>query len=812
MGKIRKPKYTSIMSIVDNNDLEIIKRIVTGIYLAFGSYFVCVFYANNVNIWCAVLSAISMIVSVVLCTKKFSAKTHGIFMALCMFFLTAIFSAVSHDNSEIIGTFLSISIVISLYQMFSLNVFLIIATSLYALLSAIIPDSIIHDNYESITELIVDEAIIIIANIVLMVLIKWNRQMIVKLNQKTQEAEMAAINKSEFLANMSHEIRNPLNGIVGMNELVLRESRQPHIKEYAMYIKNSSMTMLTIINDILDFSKIEQGKLSIREGGYKLSALIQEIERDMQKYIMEKNLALKIYIAPTIHDNLYGDQVRIKQIITNLLTNAVKYTEKGQVRLYITGSTADGKETLTMEVSDTGIGISKENLEKIFASFERVDSQSTRGIDGFGLGLAITKKLLDTMGGTIKVTSAEGEGSTFTVTLSQGITDETLVGDYHQRFNEQMNKELEYQETFHADGAKILVVDDNIVNLKIIEGFAKHLNVKADTVTSAKEAIGLIKKHHYHMLFIDHLMPEMDGLQMLRSVKSMDDGIYAGIPAIVITANAISDAKEMYIAAGFNGYLSKPVDSKQFEDMLHKYIPEKFIREMKDGVEQEKTAKGNTARLVTRIVSDEPLDIHIKNLDTNVGLNYLNGDQTGYVELLQTFISDSNARLSDIHRSFAAGNLENYIMSVHALKSATASIGAMKLSSMAAEIEASNALNNSPHLAMMAEYGRLSADLKNWFANKDTSGKMTATAASSLTDIYKLLEHMKTAIYAYRHKEATGYLKQLFVAENPQVKETMGAKYSGALDRIYRCLSNYDMDSAYEEAAKLEKDLRRMGN
>ena len=403
------------------------------------------------------------------------------------------------------------------------------------------------------------------------------------MKQKAEEAETAANSKSAFLANISHEIRTPVKAILGKNELVLRESRQPHIKEYAMYIKNSGKSLLTIISDILDLSKIESGKVYLVNENYSLSSLVEDVERSIQKRIMEKGLELKIYVEPELHENLKGDEVRIKQIIMNLLTNAVKYTEKGEVRLYITGTVVDNKQDLTIEVSDTGIGMRSEDMDKLFTNFERLDLKRNRSVEGTGLGLPITMNLLVAMGGDITVSSVYGEGSTFTATVGQEIVNEEQIGDYRKKYKEKLHHEVRYQESFHAEDARILVVDDNEVNLKIVVGLAKNTKLQIDTALSAAEGLKLIRQHSYQLLLIDHMMPEMDGIEMLQHVKTMDGGIYKDIPAVAITANALSGAKQTYLDAGFCGYLSKPIDPERFEQIIKDNLPQEYVTECGDG-------------------------------------------------------------------------------------------------------------------------------------------------------------------------------------------------------------------------------------
>lgn len=659
-----------------------------------------------------------------------------------------------------------------------------------------------------------DLLIILIGSLMLLVVIAWNKQLQVRLKQKAEEAETAANSKSAFLANISHEIRTPLNAILGMNELVLRESRQPHIKEYAMYIKNSGKSLLTIISDILDLSKIESGKVYLVNENYSLSSLVEDVERSIQKRIMEKGLELKIYVEPELHENLKGDEVRIKQIIMNLLTNAVKYTEKGEVRLYITGTVVDNKQDLTIEVSDTGIGMRSEDMDKLFTNFERLDLKRNRSVEGTGLGLPITKNLLVAMGGDITVSSVYGEGSTFTATVGQEIVNEEQIGDYRKKYKEKLHHEVCYHESFHAEDARILVVDDNEVNLKIVVGLAKNTKLQIDTALSAAEGLKLIRQHSYQLLLIDHMMPEMDGIEMLQHVKTMDGGIYKDIPAVAITANALSGAKQTYLDAGFCGYLSKPIDPERFEQIIKDNLPQEYVTECGDG-------NGDTATegQETDGTSDpkQEEEWSIPGIDIAKALSYIGGSRELYISLLQTYLDGSEERIRKLEECKNKEDIFNYDITIHGLKGISASIGADSMAIAAAGLEEAC---KDPQTAMtyiqmnhdhaVSQYRELLEQIKKWLANIETDGKIEKEAVTNITEMLTIISDLKTAVFEYKEKAACTCLERLYKTEIPELADEMGAKYYGILDKLYQYVSDYDMDKAYELAEKLETDIRRI--
>ena len=659
-----------------------------------------------------------------------------------------------------------------------------------------------------------DLLIILIGSLMLLVVIAWNKQLQVRLKQKAEEAETAANSKSAFLANISHEIRTPLNAILGMNELVLRESRQPHIKEYAMYIKNSGKSLLTIISDILDLSKIESGKVYLVNENYSLSSLVEDVERSIQKRIMEKGLELKIYVEPELHENLKGDEVRIKQIIMNLLTNAVKYTEKGEVRLYITGTVVENKQDLTIEVSDTGIGMRSEDMGKLFTNFERLDLKRNRSVEGTGLGLPITKNLLVAMGGDITVSSVYGEGSTFTATVGQEIVNEEQIGDYRKKYKEKLHHEVCYHESFHAEDARILVVDDNEVNLKIVVGLAKNTKLQIDTALSAAEGLKLIRQHSYQLLLIDHMMPEMDGIEMLQHVKTMDGGIYKDIPAVAITANALSGAKQTYLDAGFCGYLSKPIDPERFEQIIKDNLPQEYVTECEDG-------NGDTATegQETDGTSDpkQAEEWSIPGIDIAKALSYIGGSRELYISLLQTYLDGSEERIRKLEECKNKEDIFNYDITIHGLKGISASIGADSMAVAAAGLEEAC---KDPQTAMtyiqmnhdqaVSRYRELLEQIKKWLANIETDGKIEKEAVTNITEMLTIISDLKTAVFEYKEKAACTCLERLYKTEIPELADEMGAKYYGILDKLYQYVSDYDMDKAYELAEKLETDIRRI--
>lgn len=392
-----------------------------------------------------------------------------------------------------------------------------------------------------------------------------------------EEARRASSAKGDFLANMSHEIRTPINAILGMNEMILREDLPKEVREYANNIAISGESLLSIVNDILDFSKIESGKMELVPVTYEPFSIIKSCEAVIMTKLMEKSLHLEIECDTSCPRLLKGDDVRIKQVLLNFLSNAVKYTAVGTVTVKLGWkSLPEGVGELILSVTDTGIGIKKENIEKLFEAFKRVDEKKNRNIEGTGLGLSISSRLVELMNGEITVESEYGKGSTFTAIIPQIVVDPSHAGEYE---SSKLVTRHEYKELFKAPDAKILVVDDYKMNLTVIKGLLKKTEVKLTLVQSGKEAVEAARKEKFDLILMDHMMPEMDGIEAHRLICEGDNPNKA-TPMIMLTANALSDAEEGYMHEGFQGYLSKPVDSKKLEKLLYAFIPsEKVIHQ-----------------------------------------------------------------------------------------------------------------------------------------------------------------------------------------------------------------------------------------
>ena len=485
--------------------------------------------------------------------------------------------------------------------------------------------------------------------------------------------------KSEFLSNMSHEIRTPINAIMGMDEMILRESKEPSTLEYAQNLQNAAKSLLSLINDILDFSKIAAGKMEIIPVEYHIDSVLNDLVNMIRKRAENKGLELIIEADKNLPSVLFGDEIRIKQIVTNLLTNAVKYTEKGSVTLKVNYTPIDAENIyLNISITDTGIGIKDEDIQKLFSAFERIEEERNRNIEGTGLGMNITKKLLKMMGTELKVSSVYGEGSTFSFQVVQRVVNPEPIGDFETHYKRSLAHYSEYHESFTAPEAVILVVDDTVMNLTVVKGLLKQTKIKIDTAVSGYECLEMVKKRKYDIIFLDHRMPGMDGIETLQSMKALTESLNKDTPVISLTANAISGAREQYIAAGFQDYLTKPINAAQLEKTIIKYLPSDKVVLGQSSLDpcSLTLAPNNLPEWLTTV----------EGLSLKAGIEHC-GSEEAYLDVLNVFANSIASASKEIEKYFAAEDWRNYTTKVHALKSTSKVVGAEELSERARRLE-----------------------------------------------------------------------------------------------------------------------------
>lgn len=645
-----------------------------------------------------------------------------------------------------------------------------------------------------------------------------------KLQLAHEEAILYSKAKSNFLANMSHEIRTPMNAISGMTDIILRETEKTEVSEYAHNIKRACDSLLSIINDVLDISKIESGKLDIVEGSYQLAHLLNDVINIANARLELKDLMFTTDFQRDLPNQLLGDDVRVKQVMVNILNNAIKFTQSGHVALKVRGTYIQGRVQLKIQISDTGAGISPEDLDKLFIEFERVNTTKNRTIEGTGLGLAISKRLCEMMEGNIQVESQVGVGSTFTINILQKYQDyaplaqvETpksvlifegrdlyrnsleeactqlnvpkrccaLQSELNEALNEQQfdyiftscmylakveemlqkhklqskiilladNAEIKSKYdystiimpvsvlslanllngthnftdksedliNFVAPSCHVLVVDDNLVNLKVAKGLMKPYQFQISTAENGQEAVELVRNNTFDMVFMDHMMPIMDGIDATIAIRKIPGEYYQNLPIVALTANAIIGTQEMFIQEGMNDFLAKPIKIATLHEIIAKWLPkEKQI--VQEGADQEEEVPSPEAQ------QDQP--IQIPKVDTALGVARIGGDFDTYLDILNMYYKDGLKRSASILKFYQEKQLESYKIEVHALKSASASIGALEISESARALEEA-------------------AIQEDWVCINRETGKF-------LADFEELLEQIRVATLPFHVEEDQG--------------------------------------------------------
>ena len=522
-----------------------------------------------------------------------------------------------------------------------------------------------------------------------------------KMEEKNEEAQNALEAKANFLANMSHEIRTPMNAISGMAQLLSEREFSKEENEYVATIQRSAESLLSIINEILDFSKIDSGKMEIIEEEYDFNSLVHDVLSIIEFRMKDKSVKLKVDVDPKIPRTLIGDDLRIRQVMINLLNNAVNFTHRGSITLHMHWVKNDEESgVLEVAVEDTGIGISEENMTKLFRAFGQIDTRKNRNVEGTGLGLAISRSLLNLMGGDIWVKSKEKEGSTFSFRLPQKVKDPRPSNyETNHELIQEMNETFKI--SFRAPSAKVMIVDDNRVNLMVASELMKRFGFEATLVDSGSEAVNRIEENlvAYDVIFMDHMMPFMDGVEATQKIRAIGTEYARELPIVALTANAIKGVEKQFKAAGMNDYLSKPIHMKQLSEILQKWIPiDKQIRilEGKEISPNPKEAKKQSILHVSQGIPKKEIIEFLQGINVEDGLRNCGGSQNVYVRILQTFASSN--LLSGLEEYFEKEDIQNYMVLSHSIKGACRNIGANDVADMAFELEKAGKRQDMPYI------------------------------------------------------------------------------------------------------------------
>lgn len=558
------------------------------------------------------------------------------------------------------------------------------------------------------------------------------RQLLNQVSEEKERADAANQAKSDFMSNMSHEIRTPMNAIVGMTEILLRGELSRTQKEYLENIQRSGNSLLGIVNDILDFSKIESGKMEIIEDTYAPLAMLGDLKMILKNRIGSKKIKLIYDVDIDLPAKLCGDELRLRQVLINLANNAIKFTEEGHVKLSVKIEEVEG-DTLKLRfvVEDTGQGIAKEDIGKLFGKFEQVDKKKNHYKEGTGLGLSISRQLIEMMGGEIGVNSEYGKGSEFFFTVAQKVVDSRRAIEVSEEYRTESENVL----NFTAPEARILIVDDNEMNRKVALGLLEPLQMQMDTAEDGKQALEKIKEQRYDVIFMDHMMPVMDGIEATKKLRAMEEDYFKTVPIIALTANAVVEARTQFGEAGMNDFVSKPIELKDICAKLKNWLPKNLL------VESESAVMG----------TEDPVLCGNKELPAIEGLNVCEGIKySGTKELFYSLLADFykliDMKSVKMEKCLADGMIRDYTIEVHALKNTARMIGAMELSELCYHLEQCGNAEDTETLTeetpkMLAMYRGYKEILKP-YAQLKTGKKKSVPAEEIMAKLHELKEAM----------------------------------------------------------------------
>ncbi|MCR4817330.1 MAG: response regulator [Fretibacterium sp.] len=647
-------------------------------------------------------------------------------------------------------------------------------------------------------------ASLLVITVALFVTVSYNRKdrLTQLLNKKAERAAAASEAKSSFLSRMSHEIRTPINAVLGMNEMILRESSEQNIIEYSEDIRTAGNTLLGLVNDILDFSRIEARKMEIIPAAYDVSFLINDLVNMIQTKADSKGLLLKPDFDENIPKKLYGDEVRIKQVIMNILTNAVKYTIEGSVTFHIGyEKIPDEPDCVLLDVAvmDTGIGIKPEDIKKLFSEFERIEEKRNRSIEGTGLGLNIIKPLLEIMGSSLKVESEYGRGSKFSFRLKQKVVSWEPLGDYHAAFRASLLERKKFGGSFIAPDALVLMVDDAPMNLTVFRNLLKRTHIQIDMASGGREALELMREKKYDVIFLDHMMPDMDGIETLHSLKAETDNPNLSTPSVCLTANAISGAREWYLAEGFDGYLTKPINSEELEATLLRYLPSGKVLSPDEDNSSNGGDTGPSVQLPDWLLK-------IEEIDTRAGLKRCGGEEC-YLETLKIYGEGTAVNADEIESlwrhagdasagSGRAGDLANVTIKVHALKSMSRIIGAESLGVLAEKLESAGKTGDETTLEaelndLLVRYRALGTALSPLYTsagNERNEKGLPLISEKELRDAYDSIREFAAGLDPDSVNYVLNRLSEFLLPEDDRER----------VEQLRRAISNLDWDRINE--------------
>lgn len=774
-------------------------------------YVSIILYLQADTRWLIVPGFSMVAIAWILWFQKESIEVHAYAITIFTFINILGYSVMLHEFTEVFTVLCAAVCLISFYHMLQVNYLMLGFTTLFVVYWIIFGGEwqafLNRDSSIAITIRIFS---LYLVQILMIVLIKRQQKMQKMIEQKAREAEMAGQAKEDFLANMSHEIRTPMNAITGMVELVLRNEQLPEQeREYLYNIQSAGEELLSIIDDILDVTKIDSGNLEITEEEYEITSVVHDVVNIIQVMLGEKEIEFLTDLDSNIPVRLKGDSVRIKQIMMNLLGNAVKYTEQGKIHLQLISEPIEGQDdriNLKVSVSDTGIGISKEQMGELFTIFKQADSHRNRSAGGSGLGLAISRKLAELMHGTLEAESELGKGSVFTFTVPQEIIDgqpcidensqaalQSVLQKEADREEQEKRKKAGRQITFTAPDARILIVDDNKVNLKVAEGLLRPYHMNVETADSGSRAIEMIQSGRFDLVFMDHMMPVMDGVDATKIIREMQGEYFQRIAIVALSANAVRGAKEMFLEAGMNDFVAKPIEMRIMDRTLRRWLPEDKIISNKNA--EETVDKGNSND------KSGPYQWQMEGIDIAAAMEYTGRDADLYREVLSDYRDSIYEKADVIERAATDRDQEMYTIEVHSLKSTSKSIGALKLSELARELEEDGKNGNWEQILaktpkLLSMYRNLYDVIAPYCREKEEIIKKPV----STEEVIELLEQLYDSMEEYDSIRGEEVVKALS-------EYTYEAPWDGYMEQIAKAMGRFDYDICKDVVNKWRQEM-----
>lgn len=772
----------------DNNDTGIITGFIVQNSSFIGKFVYCIYL---ICIICLAISpsstaipsaykygsvAVALLLSVPTFKKGFPVKIQAFLVTTALLGCTFILGILQHNLLNIQDTLLAVICIISMYQFIPLNLYAAAITTLAYLYYWFYDKNLLMGTLYDNNNFALKIVSLYIGMMFIIILLIWNKRAVAAKEQKAVEAQKADKAKSSFLANMSHELRTPMNAICGMSEIILQNNNlDAETLDCANTIHSSAVNLLSVINDILDFSKIETENMSIISKPYRIDAAIYDVVKIIQLRIGEKPIELRVEIDPEIPSVLIGDEMRLRQILLNLLNNAVKFTDEGHILLKVIWEEEDKtKGILKVWVLDTGIGIAKEDIPTLFTSFSRFNQQRNHNIEGTGLGLSICKNLLTLMNGSIHVNSILGKGSTFSFYLPQGISDPASCS-----FPEQDKENSKSKIPFICPTARALIVDDNKLNIKVATHMLNTYHIKLDSAFSGAQAIEQIKKNHYDIIFMDHMMPGMNGIQAVEIIRNLKVGNCSTVPIIALTANATNENNKKFIKSGMDDFLAKPFDLENLAKIMDKWIPEKL--------------KKSTDSANFHSKSKRQCSFELETVNTNEGLMRCMNDEEMYKDILRTFASTNS--YNELERLYSKKDYKNYSVVIHGVKSALKNIGASTLSMTAFELEKASLNNNiqiinNLHNLFMKQYKAVIDEIN--LKIKQPAELAHNNSALSRLNLSELISKLKNSLRHMNYSESLEICQWL-------LDSNMFSLDKSVMEKIYSNIQNYDFDEAEKQ-------------